>query len=119
MSIERGKAGGHEPPLFPLQYHILAFFSSGSNEPLKCDFKKSSRVTLKSTTQTIASILLKINILCVEFFNCFTKKVLTNLTEYCMLKYHKYHNLEISQSLMIIQILTHFTKSILKSLINQ
>ena len=25
-SSERGKAGGHEPPLFPLQGHILAFF---------------------------------------------------------------------------------------------
>ena len=23
---ERGKAGGHEPPLFPLPCHILAFF---------------------------------------------------------------------------------------------
>ena len=30
---ERGKAGGHEPPLFPLPCHILAFFSSGSHEP--------------------------------------------------------------------------------------
>ena len=30
---ERGKAGGHEPPLFPLPGHILAFFSSGSHEP--------------------------------------------------------------------------------------
>ena len=30
---ERGKAGGHKPPLFPLSYHILAFFSSGSHEP--------------------------------------------------------------------------------------
>ena len=28
-----GKAGGHEPPLFPLPCHILAFFSSGSHEP--------------------------------------------------------------------------------------
>ena len=32
-SDERGKAGGHEPPLFPLPCHILAFFSSGSHEP--------------------------------------------------------------------------------------
>ena len=72
--------------------------------PLKCDFKKSSRVTQKSTTKTIFSILLKINILCVEFFNWFTKKFLRNLTEYCILKYH---NLEISPSLMIIQILTY------------
>ena len=31
---ERGKAGGHEPPLFPLLCHILAFLSSGSHEPL-------------------------------------------------------------------------------------
>ena len=30
---ERGKAGGHEPPLFPLPGHILAFFSSGNHEP--------------------------------------------------------------------------------------
>ena len=30
---EEGKAGGHEPPLFPLLGHILAFFSSGSHEP--------------------------------------------------------------------------------------
>ena len=30
---ERGKAGGHEPPLFPLPLHILAFFSSCSHEP--------------------------------------------------------------------------------------
>ena len=78
--------------------------------PLKCDFKKSSRVTQKSTTQTIFSILLKINISCVEFLNCFAMKFLTNLTEYCILKYHKYHN--------IIQLLSHYTKSILKSLIN-
>ena len=28
-----GKAGGHEPPLFPLPGHILAFSSSGSHEP--------------------------------------------------------------------------------------
>ena len=35
------------------------------------------------------STLLKINILCVEFLNCFTIKCLTNLTEYCILKYHK------------------------------
>ena len=62
---ERGKAGGHEPPLFPLPYHILAFFSSGIspsvpphltlpgkttflngiNIPLKCNFKKFSHVT--------------------------------------------------------------------------
>ena len=89
---ERGKAGGHEPPLFPLPCHIFAFFSSGSHEPplfplpyhrafdssgqnyffkwyiwpLKCDFKKSSRVTQKSTTQAIFStVLIKINILCV------------------------------------------------------
>ena len=57
--------------------------------PVKCDFKKSSRVTQKSTTQTIFSTPLKINILCVEFLNCFTMKSLTNLTEYCILKYHK------------------------------
>ena len=31
--VERGKAGSHEPPLFPLPYHILAFFFSGSHEP--------------------------------------------------------------------------------------
>ena len=30
---ERGKAGGHEPPLFPLPCHTLAFLSSGSYEP--------------------------------------------------------------------------------------
>ena len=29
---ERGRADGHEPPLFPLLCHILAFFSSGSHE---------------------------------------------------------------------------------------
>ena len=35
FSDERGKAGGHEPPLFPLPYHILAFFFSAamSHEP--------------------------------------------------------------------------------------
>ena len=27
---KQGKAGGHEPPLFPLSGHILAFFSSGT-----------------------------------------------------------------------------------------
>ena len=78
--------------------------------PSQCDFKKFSRVTQKIKTQTIFSILLKINILCVEFLNCFAMKFLTNLTEL---------HLEISQSLMIIQLLTHYTKSILKSLINQ
>ena len=31
-----------------------------------------------------------INILCVEFFNCFTMKFLANLTEYCILKYHNF-----------------------------
>ena len=30
---ERGKAVGHEPPLFPLPCHILAFLSSGSLGP--------------------------------------------------------------------------------------
>jgi len=30
---ERGKAGSHEPPPFPLPCHILAFSSSGSHEP--------------------------------------------------------------------------------------
>ena len=86
-------------------------FLNGIVMPLKFDFKKSSRVTQKSTTQTIFSFLLKINILCFEFLNCSKMKFLTNLTEYCILKYHK--------SLMIIKILTHYTKSILKSLINQ
>ena len=33
LQEEQGKAGGHEPPLFPLPGHILAFFSSGSHEP--------------------------------------------------------------------------------------
>ena len=33
QAVERGKAGGHKPPLFPLPGHILAFFSSGSHEP--------------------------------------------------------------------------------------
>ena len=32
-SVERGKAGSHEPPLFTLPDHILAFFSSSSHEP--------------------------------------------------------------------------------------
>ena len=32
-SEEQGKAGGHEPPLFPLPCHILAFLSYGSHEP--------------------------------------------------------------------------------------
>ena len=39
---EQGKAGGHEPPLFPLPCRILAFFTSGSHEPplfpLPCHF---------------------------------------------------------------------------------
>ena len=78
--------------------------------PSQCDFKKFSRVTQKIKTQTIFSILLKINILCVEFLNCFAMKFLTNLTEL---------HLEISQSLMIIQLLTHYTKSISKSLISR
>ena len=46
---------------------------------LNCDFQKSSRVTEKSTTQTIFSILHKINILCVELLNCYTLKFLANL----------------------------------------
>ena len=33
LSLSCGKAGGHEPPLFPLPCHILAFLSSGSYEP--------------------------------------------------------------------------------------
>ena len=33
QSEERGMACSHEPPLFPLPCHILAFFSSGSHEP--------------------------------------------------------------------------------------
>jgi len=32
-SGERGKAGGHEPPPFPLPCHILAFFSSDGHAP--------------------------------------------------------------------------------------
>ena len=33
LSEKRGKVGGHEPPLLPLPWHILAFFTSGSREP--------------------------------------------------------------------------------------
>ena len=99
-------------------FRTTTFDSSGQNYffkwlylgPLKCDFKKSSRVTQNSTTQTIFSILLKINILCVEFLN-FYNEIFDNL-DWVL-------HLEISQSLMIIQLLTHYTKSILKSLINQ
>ena len=40
----------------------------------------------EKSTSNHFSILLKINILCVEFLNCFTMKFLTNLTEYCILK---------------------------------
>ena len=84
-----GKAGGHEPPLFPLLCHTLAFFLfwqtwatnishsvppylvllgratflNGTFWTFKCDFKKSSRVTQRSTTQTVFWILHKINIL--------------------------------------------------------
>ena len=32
---ERGKAGGHELPLFPHPGHIVAFFSSSINMPFK------------------------------------------------------------------------------------
>ena len=43
QSEERGMACSHEPPLFPLPCHILAFFSSGSYEIsqswLMSDFK--------------------------------------------------------------------------------
>ena len=82
-------------------FRATTFDSSGQNyffkwylEPLKCDLKKSSRVTQKSTTQTIFSTLLMINIMCVDFLNCFTMKFLTNLTES-----------------NVIQLLTHYTKS--------
>ena len=77
------------PSVPPFDYSWQNYFFKWYIWPLKCDFKKSSRVTQKSTTQTIFSILLKIDILCVEFLNCFTIKFLTNLTEYCILKYHK------------------------------
>ena len=76
-------------------FRTTTFDSSGQNYflvylgPLTCDFKKSSRVTQKGTTQTIFLILLKIYILLVEFLNCYTMNFLTNLTEYSTLKYNK------------------------------
>ena len=96
LSSERGKAGGHEPPLFHLPGHILPVFSSGSmshyyflfrtttfdssgkNYFFKCYIKGLLSVIIKNPaasrkkTQPIFSILQKINILCVEFLNCFT-----------------------------------------------
>ena len=114
FSHERGKAGGHEPPLFPLPCHILAFFSSGSHEPplfpllyhhiglfrakyflngifraFKVWFYKIQPRHSKKHNSNHFSTLLKITVLFVEFLNCFTKKFLKNLTEYCILKYHK------------------------------
>ena len=50
---ERGKAGGHEPPLFPLPGHHIWLFRAKLPYwmvylgPLGWDFQKSSRVTLK------------------------------------------------------------------------
>ena len=58
--------------------------------PLKSDLKKSSRVTQKSSTQTIFSILLKINILCVEFLKLFYNEIFN--------KFDWVLHLEISQS---------------------
>ena len=54
-------------------------FFNGIFSAFKVWFLKiQPRQTQKSTTQTIFSILLKIDILCVEFLNCFTMKFLTN-----------------------------------------
>ena len=115
ISRRAGKAGGHEPPLFPLPYHILAFFlfrqpwattSSPSVPPhlnlpgkitflngifraFKVWFKKIQPRHAKKYNSNHFSILLKINILCIEFLNCFTMTFLRNVTEYCILKYHK------------------------------
>ena len=113
---ELGKAGGHEPPLFLLPCHILAFFSSGSHEPplfplpfhhiwlfrakllfymvyldpLKCDFKNPVMSRKKAQLKPFFQFYLRlIVILCVEFWKCFTMQFLTNFTEYCILKYHK------------------------------
>ena len=74
-SDERGKAAAAmSHHYFP--FRTTTFDSFRQNYffkwSVKCGFQKSSRVTQKSTTQTIFSILHKINILCVEFSNCFT-----------------------------------------------
>ena len=80
--------------------------------PLKCDFKKiQPRHAKISRTQIICSILLKINILCVEFLNCFTIKYLTNLTDPCLPNYvfHQLHFFLHSIPIVLITLYSHHT----------
>ena len=49
-SWERGKTGGHEPTLFPLPSHILAFFSSGSHESHRYFPFRTTTLTLPGKT---------------------------------------------------------------------
>ena len=93
---ERGKAGGNKPQIFHLLCHMLAFLSHGCHKPqpfglhtttfkspaiiaflkeelsaFKLQFQKFSRNTRNMTPLRNFRCLLKINISCVWFINCF------------------------------------------------
>ena len=65
---ERGKAGGHEPPLFPLPFHTLAFLSSGSHEPplftLPCRGWNFENQTLKALNIPFKKVFLPGRVTC-------------------------------------------------------
>ena len=54
---EQGKAGGHEPPLFPLPCHILAFLSSGNPEPPLFSLSVPPHLTLTGKTNFLNGLL--------------------------------------------------------------
>ena len=115
FSHERGKAGGHEPPLFPLPYHHIWLFKTtflnGIIRAFKVWFLKiQQRHAKKHNSNHFLNSKLD------WYFVCWILKLFCNEI---FDKFDWVLHLEISQSVMIIQLLTHYTKSILKSLINQ
>ena len=68
--------------------------------PLKCDFKNPATSLKKAQLKPFFNST-KINILCVEFLKLSNNEI-WQIWQYCIL--------EISHSLMIIPLLTHYTK---------
>ena len=65
-------------------------FLNGTFRAFKVWFKKKPAASLKKAQlKPFFQLYLWLISCCVEFLNCFTMKFLTNLTEYCILKYHK------------------------------
>ena len=103
----RGKAGGHEPPLFPLPYHHIWLFKTtflnGIIRAFKVWFLKiQQRQAKKHNSNHFLNSKLD------WYFVCWILKLFYNEI---FDKFDWVLHLKISQSVMIIQLLTHYTKS--------